>query len=69
MNITTLVCKVPTGICNIYGSSNCDDCRRCKPGYKGDRCQFCDEGYVIVRGNNGTTTVEGVGVKCSKLSC
>ena len=63
----SLVCKKSSGLCNIYGSLNCEDCgKKCKIGYVGDRCQSCSEGSTPVNGKNGVIDSEGVGVKCGK---
>ena len=61
------VCEKSSGLCNIYGSLNCDDCgKKCKIGYTGDRCQACSEGSTLIDRENGVIDPEGVGVKCGK---
>ena len=54
--------------CNTFGSYERDglDCCKCKPGYTGNKCEFCESEDLIVSGTNGFVDDNGQGVKCSK---
>ena len=39
----------------------------CKPGYMGDKCQYCESEDLIISGTNGiVNATNGFGVNCSK---
>ena len=65
------VCRKSSGLCNIYGSLDCEGCMisKCKIGYKGDRCQFCSDASTLIEGTNGKVDSKGAGVKCGKFQC
>ena len=55
----------------MYGIQKCegDVIHKCKPGYMGDRCQFCEAEELIISGTNGVVDVSnGFGVNCSKYN-
>ena len=59
------------GPCNTYGTMFCRgvdgiSCAKCKPGYMGNRCQYCQSEDLIISGTNGIILNNGQGVKCSK---
>ena len=59
------------GACNIFGTLNCKEedgtiCAKCKTGYMGNKCQFCESEDLIISGSNGFVNDNGQGVKCSK---
>ena len=39
---------------------------KCKPGYTGTKCEFCESEDLIVSGTKGFVDDNGQGVKCSK---
>ena len=59
------------GPCNSIGTLTCNgedgiNCATCKPGYTGNRCQYCQSEDLIISGTNGIILDDGQGVKCSK---
>ena len=65
------VCRKSSGLCNIFGSLDCEGCMiaKCKIGYKGDRCQFCSDASTLIEGTNGKVDSRGAGAKCGKFQC
>ena len=56
---------------NKFGTISCDEgdgmnCK-CKPGYTGAKCEYCESEDLIVSGTNGIVNINGQGVKCSKF--
>ena len=73
MSFLISVCEAKSGICNSYGaSSNCGSasgtgCGKCREGYFGQRCEFCEDNpkFTIFEGVNGTVnSTSGKGIWC-----
>ena len=43
------------------------NCCKCKPGYKGTQCKYCDSEDLTVSGIDGFVNENGQGVQCSKF--
>ena len=59
------------GPCNYNGTLTCKGedgitCAKCRPSYKGNRCQFCESKDLVKAGTNGIVNEDGQGVLCSK---
>ena len=71
MNSIECVFLEPNKPCNVFGTVICRgdgyNCRtKCKPGYTGNQCEYCESEDLIISGTNGLVDDNGQGVKCSK---